>query len=71
MGQPDGDEQRGAVGDWADPSRTAPTTGRSRWRWRTAATTPEHIGLDHLPYVSTFIADWVADTFSELRSAGR
>jgi len=22
----------------------------------------EHIGLDHLPYVSTFIADWVADT---------
>jgi pimeloyl-ACP methyl ester carboxylesterase len=26
----------------------------------------EHIGLDHLPYVSTFIADWVADTFTEL-----
>ena len=26
----------------------------------------EHIGLDHLPYVSSFIADWVADTFSEL-----
>jgi dienelactone hydrolase len=26
----------------------------------------EHIGLDHLPYVSTFIADWVAATFSEL-----
>ena len=26
----------------------------------------EHIGLDHLPYVSTFIADWVADTFAEL-----
>ena len=25
----------------------------------------EHIGLDHLPYVSTFIADWVADTFAE------
>jgi dienelactone hydrolase len=24
----------------------------------------EHIGLDHLPYVSTFIADWVADTFA-------
>jgi fermentation-respiration switch protein FrsA (DUF1100 family) len=23
----------------------------------------EHIGLDHLPHVSTFIADWVADTF--------
>lgn len=22
----------------------------------------EHIGLDHLPHVSTFIADWVADT---------
>jgi dienelactone hydrolase len=28
----------------------------------------EHIGLDHLPYVSTFIADWVADTFAELRA---
>jgi dienelactone hydrolase len=27
----------------------------------------EHIGLDHLPYVSTFIADWVADTFAELK----
>jgi dipeptidyl aminopeptidase/acylaminoacyl peptidase len=26
----------------------------------------EHIGLDHLPYVSTVIADWVADTFAEL-----
>jgi fermentation-respiration switch protein FrsA (DUF1100 family) len=25
----------------------------------------EHIGLDHLPHVSTFIADWVADTFAE------
>ncbi|MGK5683594.1 alpha/beta hydrolase family protein [Actinoplanes sp. URMC 104] len=24
----------------------------------------EHIGLDHLPHVSTFIADWVADTFA-------
>jgi dienelactone hydrolase len=27
----------------------------------------EHIGLDHLPFVSTFIADWVADTFAELK----
>jgi fermentation-respiration switch protein FrsA (DUF1100 family) len=26
----------------------------------------EHIGLDHLSYVSTFIADWVADTFAEV-----
>ena len=26
----------------------------------------EHIGLDHLPFVSTFVADWVADTFAEL-----
>jgi dienelactone hydrolase len=26
----------------------------------------EHIGLDHLPHVSTFVADWVADTFAEL-----
>jgi pimeloyl-ACP methyl ester carboxylesterase len=25
----------------------------------------EHIGLDHLPFVSTFIADWVADTFAD------
>ncbi|MFG1643493.1 alpha/beta hydrolase family protein [Amycolatopsis sp. NPDC049252] len=24
----------------------------------------EHIGLDHLPHVSTYIADWVADTFA-------
>jgi fermentation-respiration switch protein FrsA (DUF1100 family) len=25
----------------------------------------EHIGLDHLPHVSVFIADWIADTFGE------
>lgn len=25
----------------------------------------EHIGLDHFPYVSTYIADWVADRFGE------
>lgn len=30
----------------------------------------EHVGLDHLPHVSTFIADWVADTFTELASSG-
>jgi dienelactone hydrolase len=30
----------------------------------------EHIGLDHLPYVSGFTADWVAGTFAEL-AAGR
>ncbi|GIM92164.1 alpha/beta hydrolase family protein [Paractinoplanes toevensis] len=24
----------------------------------------EHIGLDHLPYVSVFIADWIAGTFA-------
>jgi hypothetical protein len=29
----------------------------------------EHIGLDHLPHVSTFIADWVGDTFRDLASA--
>jgi dienelactone hydrolase len=29
----------------------------------------EHIGLDHLPHVSTFVADWVADTFAELAAA--
>jgi dienelactone hydrolase len=27
----------------------------------------EHIGLDHLPHVSAFAADWVAGTFAELR----
>lgn len=26
----------------------------------------EHIGLDHFPHVSTFTADWIADTFAEL-----
>jgi fermentation-respiration switch protein FrsA (DUF1100 family) len=26
----------------------------------------EHIGPDHLPHVSVFIAYWVADTFAEL-----
>ncbi len=30
----------------------------------------EHIGLDHLPHVSVFVADWVADTFAELAAAG-
>ena len=27
----------------------------------------EHIGLDHLPHVSSYVADWVADTFAELK----
>jgi hypothetical protein len=31
----------------------------------------EYIGLDHLPHVSTFIADWVADTFAELSASRR
>jgi dienelactone hydrolase len=26
----------------------------------------EHIGLDHLPHVATYVADWVADTFDAL-----
>ena len=26
----------------------------------------EHIGLDHFPHVSSWTADWVADTFAEL-----
>ena len=26
----------------------------------------EHIGLDHLPYVGSYIADWITDTFAEL-----
>jgi dienelactone hydrolase len=30
----------------------------------------EHIGLDHLPYVSSAIADWVADTFARAGSPG-
>jgi pimeloyl-ACP methyl ester carboxylesterase len=29
----------------------------------------QHIGLDHLPHVSVFVADWVADTFAELAAA--
>ncbi len=29
----------------------------------------EHIGLDHLPYVSAFTADWVAGTFAELAAS--
>ncbi|GLY81975.1 alpha/beta hydrolase family protein [Actinoallomurus iriomotensis] len=28
----------------------------------------EHIGLDHLSHVSTYIADWAADTFAEVSS---
>ncbi|MUL79006.1 S9 family peptidase [Mycolicibacterium sp. CBMA 226] len=31
----------------------------------------EHIGVDHMPYVSVFIADWVADTFAEIATAAR
>ncbi|MEW2290996.1 alpha/beta fold hydrolase [Streptomyces sp. NPDC047841] len=26
----------------------------------------EHVGLDHLPHVSSFVADWVTDTFAGL-----
>lgn len=26
----------------------------------------EHVGLDHLPHVAAYVADWVADTFEEL-----
>ena len=29
----------------------------------------EHIGLDHLPHVSTYIADWTADTFAQIRQS--
>ena len=28
----------------------------------------EHIGLDHLPHVSSYVADWVADTFAAMTS---
>jgi hypothetical protein len=31
----------------------------------------EHMGLDDLPHVSTFIADWVADEFAELTASQR
>ena len=31
----------------------------------------EHIGLDHLPHVATFIADWVADRFAEAAAEAR
>ena len=26
----------------------------------------EHIGLDHLPHVGAFTADWIEDAFAEL-----
>jgi dipeptidyl aminopeptidase/acylaminoacyl peptidase len=29
----------------------------------------EHIGLDHLPHASTYIADWVADTFARAETS--
>ncbi|MFZ0077587.1 MAG: hypothetical protein WAL13_00625, partial [Trebonia sp.] len=29
----------------------------------------EHIGLDHLPYVSAYVADWVSDAFRSLPDA--
>jgi dienelactone hydrolase len=29
----------------------------------------EHIGLDHLPYVSAYVADWVSDVFRSLPDA--
>ncbi|MFG2937802.1 alpha/beta hydrolase family protein [Streptomyces sp. NPDC048282] len=28
----------------------------------------EHVGLDHLPHVSAFVADWVADTFRDVKA---
>lgn len=31
----------------------------------------EHVGLDHQMHASTFIADWVSDTFTELTPGGR
>ena len=30
----------------------------------------EHIGLDHLPHVSTYVADWVSDAFRSLPATG-
>ena len=45
----------------------SPSASCGSSRPRRAAT--EHIGLDHLPYVSTFIADWVSDVFRSLPDA--
>lgn len=28
----------------------------------------EHVGLDHLPHISTYVADWVAETFHQLET---
>ena len=60
--------------DPARPTPTAPTSRRPTAPSASCGSSPheegatEHIGLDHLPYVSTFIADWVADTFAEMSS---
>ena len=27
----------------------------------------EHISIDHMPYVAGYIADWVAETFGEMK----
>ena len=26
----------------------------------------EHVGLDHMPHINAFVADWVEDTLAEL-----
>jgi hypothetical protein len=30
----------------------------------------EHVGLDRLPQIGAFTADWIGDTFRELDQAG-
>ena len=29
----------------------------------------EHVGLDHLPHVGAYTADWIEDRFNELASS--
>jgi len=31
----------------------------------------EHVGLDHLPHVGAYTADWIEDTFAEMAPTGR
>ncbi len=31
----------------------------------------EHVGLDHMPHINAFVADWVEDTLAELDRAGQ
>jgi hypothetical protein len=70
---------RGVFGSWSANDRQIPVEYAHR-SYNQALNSPkrqlriftpdegatEHVGLDHLAHVSTFVADWVADTFAEL-----